>query len=80
MSMTLRMKIAQWLAPEVFDERDRHEAGAKFSRALSNDWAALAGRRADALNKIISRATPGSNSTVKAMVKIAQDALNGGSI
>ena len=76
--MTLRMKIAQWLDPEVFDERDRHEANASFSRELSRDWAALAGKRADALNKIIARATPGSNSTVKAMVKIAQDALNQG--
>lgn len=75
--MTLRMKIAQWLAPEVFDERDRHEANANFLRALKNDWVAIAGDRAYALNKIVSRATPGANSTVKAMVKIAQDALNG---
>lgn len=73
--MSIRIRIARWLAPE-WAEQERLQRS--IAAALRSDtcMANLRGKLAkDALHEIIARSTPGANSTVKSMVKIAEKAL-----
>lgn len=73
--MDLRTKIAKWLAPEVFRKAENMATEAEYWEGRASMWSERAMKRGIAINAIISRATSRPNSTVKAMVKIAQDAL-----
>lgn len=74
--MSMRIRIAKWLAPEWGEQHGEHVAEKRDLRfdlhRCRLDWL----RAYSALNAIVSRGQKSSpNSTVRAMVRIAQDAL-----
>lgn len=76
--MTLRLRIARWLAPEWTQEYRENRAEIHALRTNLRDMRWDKDVASSALRSIIARATPGANATVRAMVKIAEEALNGG--
>lgn len=73
--MSLRTKIAKWLAPELA-EIDSLREGMQYWMGRSDDWSVKAMRRGDVLRKIAAQRTPGSNATVRRMCDLAEAELN----
>jgi len=75
--MTLRIKIAKWLAPEVFRARDEWEYYAIICQETGMEWSTKAMSRGFTLRKIASQRTPKANATVNRMADMAEAALKG---
>lgn len=79
--MTLREKIADWisggaLSDAIYGRKYWQDACRKWSNQFVDRHVQSAEYR-EALNKIIAEETPRANATVRRMVKIAKEAVDG---
>lgn len=68
---TLRLKLAKWLAPSVFQYNDRlEEIITTMSTTAANRTKEIT-RLTDVLRRVSAQRTPGSNATVRRICDIA---------
>jgi hypothetical protein len=76
MTMSIRIKLARLLAPEVFRQRDIFRQGAQEWETSANDWSVKAMRRMDTLRAIAAQRTERANGTVRRICAMAETEIN----
>jgi hypothetical protein len=75
--MSIKLRLAQWLAPEVFRSRDNWKAVSQHWQGAADRWSVKAVQRGFTLRKIASQRTPHANATVNRMADMAEAELKG---
>lgn len=74
--MSIRIKIARWLAPEIFREHAAMEKTAAWWMDRTEYWSVKAMRRNDLLRTIAAQRTPKANGTVRRICDMADAEIN----
>lgn len=74
--MSIRIRIAQWLAPEVFSSRESLAKEVSYWMDRSKTWSIRAMRRNNVLQAIAARRTPKANGTVRLICDLADAEIN----